>query len=100
MTFERERKEFVISTDPARLDVDAVHAYLTRSYWASGVPKDVVAKLNADINKVLKDKELDKKLGDQGADVGGSTPEQFGKLIKDDMARWGRIVKESGATVD
>ena len=44
MTFERERKEFVISTDPARLDVDAVHAYLTRSYWASGVPKDVVAK--------------------------------------------------------
>jgi len=44
MTFERERKEFVISTDLARLDVDAVHAYLTRSYWASGVPKDVVAK--------------------------------------------------------
>ena len=44
MTFEIERKEFVISTDPARLDVFAVHEYLTRSYWAAGIPKDVVAK--------------------------------------------------------
>lgn len=64
------------------------------------LPKEVVAKLNADINKALKDTELQKKLGDQGADVAGSTPEQFGKLIRDDMARWGRIVKESGAKID
>jgi tripartite-type tricarboxylate transporter receptor subunit TctC len=66
----------------------------------ANLPKDVVAKLNADINKALKDPELRKKLGDQGADVEGSTPEQFGKLIRDDIARWGRIVKESGAKVD
>jgi len=44
MTFERNSEEFVISTDPARLDVVAIHAYLTRSYWAAGIPKDVVAK--------------------------------------------------------
>jgi len=66
----------------------------------ASLPKDVVAKLNADINKALQDPELRKKLGDQGADVEGSTPEQFGKLIRDDIARWGRIVKESGAKVD
>ncbi len=66
----------------------------------ANLPKDVVAKLNADINKALKDTDLQKKLGDQGADVAGSTPEQFGKLIRDDMARWGRIVKDSGAKVD
>jgi tripartite-type tricarboxylate transporter receptor subunit TctC len=66
----------------------------------ANVPKDVVAKLNADINKALKDSDLQKKLGDQGADVAGSTPEQFGKLIRDDMARWGKIVKDSGAKVD
>ncbi len=66
----------------------------------ANLPKDVVAKLNADINKALKDPELQKKLGDQGADVAGSTPEQFGKLIRDDIARWGKIVKESGAKVD
>ena len=43
---------------------------------------------------------LIKKLGDQGADVQGSTPEQFGKLIRDDIGRWGKIVKESGAKVE
>ena len=66
----------------------------------ANLPKDIVAKLNADINKALKDPELQKKLGDQGADVAGSTPEQFGKLIRDDITRWGKIVKDSGAKVD
>lgn len=66
----------------------------------ANLPKEVVAKLNADINKVLKDPDLRKKLGDQGADVAGSTPEQFATLIRDDMARWGKIVKESNAKID
>ncbi|WP_374664305.1 Bug family tripartite tricarboxylate transporter substrate binding protein [Ramlibacter sp.] len=66
----------------------------------ANLPKEVVAKLNADINKALKDTALQKKLGDQGADVAGSTPEAFGQLIRDDIARWGKIVKESGAKVD
>ncbi|HET6828610.1 MAG TPA: tripartite tricarboxylate transporter substrate binding protein [Ramlibacter sp.] len=64
------------------------------------LPKDVVAKFNADINKALKDAELKKKLGDQGADVAGGTPEQFGKLIRDEAERWGKVVKESGAKID
>jgi GNAT superfamily N-acetyltransferase len=33
-----------ISTDPSRLQLDAIHAYLTRSYWSPGIPKDVVAR--------------------------------------------------------
>ena len=35
---------FVISTDPARLDLEAIHAFLTQSYWAEGVPQDIVAR--------------------------------------------------------
>lgn len=64
------------------------------------LPRGVVAKLNADINKALKDPELQMKLNAQGADIRGSTPEQFGKLIRDDIARWGAIVKDSGAKID
>ncbi|EGI77279.1 Bug family tripartite tricarboxylate transporter substrate binding protein [Hylemonella gracilis] len=64
------------------------------------LPKNVVPKLNADINKALKDTELQMKLNAQGADITGSTPEQFSKLIRDDIARWGAIVKESGAKID
>ena len=64
------------------------------------LPKDVVVRLNAEINKALQSTDLLKKLNDQGADVAGSTPEQFAKLIHDDIARWGKVVKESGAKVD
>ena len=64
------------------------------------LPKDITTRLNAEINKALQSPDLLKKLSDQGADVSGSTPEQFGKLIHDDIARWGKVVKESGAKVD
>lgn len=66
----------------------------------AGLPKDMIAKLNADIGRALKDPALQKKLGDQGADVLPSTPEAFAKLIQEDTVRWGRVVKESGAKVD
>ncbi len=66
----------------------------------ANLPKEITAKLNADINKALKDPELRKKLGDQGADVDGSTPEVFGKLIRDEITRWSPIIKDSGAKVD
>ena len=41
-----------------------------------------------------------KQLGDEGADAAGGTPEQFATLIQDDIPRWGKVVKESGAKVD
>ncbi|KWT98563.1 Tripartite tricarboxylate transporter family receptor [Variovorax sp. WDL1] len=66
----------------------------------AGLPKDVVAKLNGAFNKALQDPEVKKKLASQGAETLGGTPEQFAKLIRDDIGRWGRIVKESGAKVD
>jgi tripartite-type tricarboxylate transporter receptor subunit TctC len=66
----------------------------------AGTPKDVLAKLNAEFNAALKQPDLQKKLGDQGADPAGGTPEQFAALIKDDIVRWGKVVKASGARVD
>jgi tripartite-type tricarboxylate transporter receptor subunit TctC len=64
------------------------------------LPKDITVRLNAEINKALQTPELKKKLGDQGADVAGSTPEQFSKLVRDDIVRWGVVVRESGAKID
>ncbi len=39
-TFEAHRNQFTISTDPARLDVDAICDFLTRAYWAKGRPRE------------------------------------------------------------
>jgi len=44
MSDARSRSGYRISTDPREMDIDAIHAYLVRSYWAEGIPRDVVAK--------------------------------------------------------
>jgi len=41
---EVRRGEFLISTDAARLDLDVIHGFLTNSYWAKGIPRDVVER--------------------------------------------------------
>ena len=44
MPHEVRHGDYLISDDPARLDVGAIHVYLTRSYWAEGIPREVVAR--------------------------------------------------------
>lgn len=66
----------------------------------AGTPRDVIAKLNAEFNKALQNPELRKKLGDEGADPAGGTPEQFAALIRDEIPRWGKVVRDSGAKID
>jgi len=45
--FERSRDAFHITTDTAAMDLDAIHAYLTRSYWSEGISKDLIARAMA-----------------------------------------------------
>ena len=66
----------------------------------AGTPADVVRTLNTEFNKALRDPAVAAKLRSDGGDVIGGTPEQFSALIKSEIPRWGRIVKESGATID
>ncbi len=44
MPHESSCAGYLISDDPARLDVGAIHAYLTRSYWSTGVPRDLIER--------------------------------------------------------
>ena len=41
---EHRRGEFLLSTDPARLDLDVIHGFLTNCYWAKGIPREIVAR--------------------------------------------------------
>lgn len=66
----------------------------------ANTPKDIVARLNAEINKALQSPDVKKKLSDQGADILGGTSEKFGALIKSDIAYWAPVIKESGAKLD
>jgi ribosomal protein S18 acetylase RimI-like enzyme len=43
-SFEASRGRYTISTDPTRLDVDTIHAFLVRAYWSEGIPRDIVVR--------------------------------------------------------
>jgi tripartite-type tricarboxylate transporter receptor subunit TctC len=64
------------------------------------LPASTVAAVNAELNKALAAPDLRKKLEDQGLEVTPSTADQFGKLIRADITKWARVVKESGAKID
>ena len=66
----------------------------------AGVPKAVVARLNAEVNKALAAPAVSEKLPELGLVVVGGTPEQFGAHIKKEAARWADVVKRAGAKVD
>lgn len=66
----------------------------------TGTPAVIVDKLNAAIKTALADKDVQEKLLKQGCEAMQNTPKQFAKLLKDDLASWEKIVKESGARVD
>jgi len=66
----------------------------------AGTPPAVVKTLNAAINDALKDPIVADKLRGEGGDVLGGTPEQFSQLLRTELPRWARIVKDSGATVE
>jgi tripartite-type tricarboxylate transporter receptor subunit TctC len=66
----------------------------------AGTPRAVVARLNKDFNAALAASKLRQMLSAQGADAVGGTPEQFGKVIRADYAKWAKVVKESGARID
>lgn len=44
MVYEKHKDNFKVSTDAERLDIDGIHSFLTRSYWARGIPKDLVRR--------------------------------------------------------
>ncbi|HXF65293.1 MAG TPA: tripartite tricarboxylate transporter substrate binding protein [Burkholderiales bacterium] len=62
----------------------------------SKVPQPIVAKLSADLNRVLASPELKKRLEDQAIEVTPSTPEQFLAHVKAETAKWTKVVREAG----
>ena len=75
------------------------------SAWAgvivpAGVPKNLVMRLNAEVNKALAAPAVADRLPDLGLIVVGSTPEQFAAHIRKETVRWADVVKRSGAKMD
>ena len=66
----------------------------------AGTPVPVIARLNAEITKVLSDPALRERFASQGLEVVTGTPQQFGEFVKKDTERWREAVTASGAKLD
>jgi tripartite-type tricarboxylate transporter receptor subunit TctC len=62
----------------------------------AATPKPVVEKLSADVNRVLADAEVRQRMHALGADPSGNTPDEFARFIREDQAKWAKLMREAG----
>src|SRR5262249_13488825 len=67
---------------------------------AAGTPKQIVTRLNAELNAVLKDAAVKSTLNAQGFELVGGTPEDFAQLIRSESDKWAPVIRKTGARID
>src|SRR6266849_9772443 len=63
----------------------------------AGTPGEIVDKLNREVGKILAQADVKEKLSAQGIEPSATTPDEFAALIKTDLARWDKVIRDSGA---
>jgi tripartite-type tricarboxylate transporter receptor subunit TctC len=66
----------------------------------AGTPAPIIVLLNTEVNRVLATREVRDRLASEGGDTLGGSPERFAAFLAAEHAKWGRVVRESGAKVD
>jgi tripartite-type tricarboxylate transporter receptor subunit TctC len=69
-------------------------------FGPAGIPKPVLAKVNAEVARILHSPEVKKVFERDGADVVGSTPEQFGAVLRAEIAKWTKVAKAAGIRLE
>ena len=66
----------------------------------ANTPRPVIQRLNAEVVKALQNSEVRQKLALQGVEALGSTPEEYGVYVRDEISRWARVVKQAGISLE
>jgi tripartite-type tricarboxylate transporter receptor subunit TctC len=66
----------------------------------AGTPKAIVTKLNEALNRALKVPEVQERMAGLGLDPAGGTPESFGVFVREDIARWAKVIKTANVRVE
>ena len=64
----------------------------------AATPRDVVARISTDANKVLDEPDVKRRMLSMGAEPAGNSPEQFARFVRDEMDKWTKLMKERGIT--
>ena len=83
---------------------ETVPGYEASGWYGALAPaatsRDLIAKLNTDMNRVMRLPDVAQRLAGDGVDAVGTTPEQFGIYLRQEIVKWGKVVKASGAKAD
>jgi Uncharacterized protein conserved in bacteria len=94
---------------PALPDVPALAAsgvpgYEVLQWWGlmapAGTPQEIVTKLNQEIAAILRTDAMRERLDKMGAEPGGQSPEDFGRLIHEEIVKWAAVIKAAGITAE
>jgi tripartite-type tricarboxylate transporter receptor subunit TctC len=66
----------------------------------AGAPRDIVHKMNAEVQKILQSREIQDLMIPQGAIIVGSTPEQLADLLLSEVRKWGQIARKANVKID
>ncbi len=66
----------------------------------AGTPAEIINRLNSEMIKALKNPEFESRMRGMGLELYGTTPEQFAQFIKDENAKWGKVIRATGARID
>ena len=66
----------------------------------AATPKDVITRLNREVVKIMALPETREKFAQQGVDPASSTPEEFAQLIRDEVARWSKVIRSAGIKLE
>jgi len=98
------KKRYAELPDVPTMDEAGVKGY-DATIWLGllappGTPREIVDKLNTSITKILSTPDARKLMASAGVDVATSSPEEFAALMQSELERWGKVVRETGATVN
>jgi len=98
------RKRSFVAPDVPTMQEAGLAGYDITSWQAlfapAGTPKEIIARLHAETAKALKAPDVAKRLEELGLDAGGIAPEELAAIIRSDIPRLGKVVRDSGAKVD
>jgi len=93
-----------IAPDIPSLDEAGVPGYNVAAWFGvltvAGTPPKIVQRLNGDILKILTSAEVKERFAKTGVEVAAGSPEEFSRLLKSEVERWARVIKEAGIKAD
>lgn len=90
-------KRSVIAPEVPTFDEEGIKDFYLSTWYgvhvARGTSPDIVRRLNAEINKILRTPEMEKRMLEQGIELNPGTPEEYARHVESEVTKWGQVIR-------